>query len=72
LTREGQGRKGDPYKYFLPPLPHHIYSGEKPEKSRDNITSEDILENSPPINTPKAGSSAEKPGGELDLLRGSV
>ncbi len=33
LNREGQGRKGSSYKYFLPPLPPYIYAGEKPENS---------------------------------------
>jgi hypothetical protein len=75
LNREGQGRKGNPYKYLLPilpPLPHYIYAGEKPEKPKNNLTCEDNLENSPPIDTPNAAVFGEKPGGEFDILKGEV
>jgi hypothetical protein len=38
VTREGQGKKGDPFKYILPPLPPiYIREGEK-RNSNINVT----------------------------------
>jgi hypothetical protein len=86
LEREGQGRKGNPFRYFLrilPPLPHYICTGELGKEHKSVVTNENIIDNSPPGRTHKTPSSGISTGGEfsspeaiqeseIDLLGGQL
>ena len=68
VSREGAGKRGDPFKYFLPPLPPAIYAEVEKQNLFFSITHEDHESNSPPEILEKSQTSGRE-NSELDSLR---